>query len=304
MNPLTTGLARYRNNVRLLFMHPISRRTPLLTIVRWIRWQILARSGSGSVVVPFVDETKIRVASQNPDARHYLYWGISELEDMGFVLHAVGPGELFVDIGAFVGGYTVLAAGACGAEVIAIEPDPGNRDGLMRNVALNDLGARVEVRPVAVGRAPETIRMTSGGGSTTHVLAERSDVSSFEVQLETLDSIVGDRSPAFVKMDVEGFEWQVLAGGERTFARASLLAVIIELNSIGLTYGVADAQVHERMLGWGFHTFQYEPFLRTFVSLHDEINRAGGNTLYIRDIVEAERRVRQAPSHLVHGIRL
>jgi FkbM family methyltransferase len=303
MANLSGGVRRFANRIRILFLHPLARRSPVLTVIRWMRWNMLVLRGSGSLAFPFVGRTKIRVTTRNIEARAHICLGLAEFEDMGFVLHAVRPGDLFVDVGAYVGGYTLLASGACGAYVIAIEPDPQNRDDLSANVALNGLETMVDVRPVALGADAEMVRM-SAGGSISHVLVGEADPGAFAVEMDTLDAVVGERTPTFLKIDVEGFERRVLAGGSRTLASTTLLAVLIELNSSGLSYGDADESVHDEMLRYGFHSFRYEPWTRSLVSLNDQINRAAGNTLYIRDLAAIERRVKESTRHRLHGIRL
>jgi FkbM family methyltransferase len=188
--------------------------------------------------------------------------------------------------------------------VVAIEPDPQNRDDLVHNVAINGLERKVEIRPVALGADAEIARMSASQGSTSHVLISDTETGAFDVKMDTLDAVLGGRTPAFLKIDVEGFERRVVAGGRRTMASSTLLAVLIELNSSGLAYGDADESVHDEMLRYGFHSFRYEPWTRLLVPLNDQINHAAGNTLYIRDLAAIERRVKESPAHRVHGIRL
>jgi len=54
------------------------------------------------------------------------------------------------------------------------------------------------------------------------------------VPVRTLGAVLDGRSPALIKMDVEGFESAVLAGAERALADPALLAVIMELNGSGV----------------------------------------------------------------------
>ena len=72
-------------------------------------------------------------------AAHYITPRLCEFEEMAFVMHFLRPGELFVDVGANVGAFTVLAAGVAGAAVRAFEPNPGTFEMLERNVRLNGL---------------------------------------------------------------------------------------------------------------------------------------------------------------------
>jgi len=299
-----TSLRRFVNRVRILFLHPLTRRSPFRSILRWIQWTVAARRDNGALVVPFVDGTRIRVPIRNPDARTYTYLALPEFEDMSFVLHAVRSSDLFVDVGAFVGGYTLLAAGACGAQAVAVEPNPENRADLTRNIELNGLCDRVEVRPVALGAAPESIRMASAPGSESHVLVGDEHIPAVETNIDTLDRILGARPATFLKIDVEGYEAHVLAGAERTLHSHDLLAVLIEVNSSGLRYGQPNEAVHEKMLALGFHSYRYEPWTRSLVSLNDQLNVTAGNTLYVRDAASLAARLRDSPRRRVHGVSL
>ena len=53
-----------------------------------------------------------------------IYTGLHEFEDMMFLLHLLRPGDIFVDAGANIGSYTVLASAVVGAKSISFEPVP------------------------------------------------------------------------------------------------------------------------------------------------------------------------------------
>jgi hypothetical protein len=53
-----------------------------------------------------------------------LYAGLHEFSEMGFLLHLLRQNDLFVDVGANLGSYTVLASAVCQARNIAFEPVP------------------------------------------------------------------------------------------------------------------------------------------------------------------------------------
>jgi predicted RNA methylase len=65
--------------------------------------------------------------------------GLSEFADMMLALHFLRKGDLFVDVGANVGSYAVLASGVCRATTWAFEPDPNTVRSLKRNLAINNL---------------------------------------------------------------------------------------------------------------------------------------------------------------------
>ena len=102
----------------------------------------------GPVAVNFVNETKLLVAPGMTGATGNIYTGLHEFQDMAFALHVLRPNDLFVDIGANVGSYTVLAA-SVGAKSISVEPIKIAFDHLMRNIHLNGISDRVDARNMA-----------------------------------------------------------------------------------------------------------------------------------------------------------
>lgn len=113
-----------------------------------------------------------------------------------------------------------------------------------------------------------------------------------EVNVNTFDNIVTEQGvPALIKIDVEGFETEVINGMEKTLADKTLKAIIIELNGSGLRYGYDENNIHTRLLSHGFAPYLYDPFKRTF-SL--SAGYGAFNTLYLRNIEFVKERVAKA----------
>jgi len=174
----------------------------------------------------------------------------------------VSPGDLVFDVGAHLGDRTSAFA-ALGARVVALEPQPGVARWLRR---LEGGKPGVILRDEAVGAAPGTARLAvSRGHPTVSTLAHgwRDQMASVnpgfrqvrweesvEVPVTTLDALVDEYGlPAFCKIDVEGFEAEVLAGLSRP-----LPALSVEFVSGSLE--VATACV-ARLEGLG--TYRFNP---------------------------------------------
>jgi hypothetical protein len=121
------------------------------------------------------------------------------------------------------------------------------------------------------------------------------------VPVTTFDALAGDRCPLLAKIDVEGFETQVLAGAGSALRSPSLRGLILELNGSGERYGYSDEALFTAVVEAGFAPYRYEPFRRSLQAL-DGPNRAGGNTLFLRDLPFLEQRVRDAAPVRVRGV--
>ena len=138
--------------------------------------------------------------------------------------------KLFIDIGANVGIYATLATRHSEDNVfcVAIEPDPRNLTKLKSNISKNEASERVQILPCAVGmknlddnESLERMFLLSQYGATSRLVrigdrAERGSIES--VKIRTLNEIVEDfhnesYDLVVIKIDVEGFEPEVLASG-------------------------------------------------------------------------------------------
>jgi len=212
---------------------------------------------------------------------------------MGFLLHFLRPQDVFVDVGANIGSYTVLASAVCGAEVIAFEPDPDTMRDLRANVEINGMESRVELVEAALGSRDGSIEFTVGQDTVNHV-ATLADSNTRRVRMRRLDDVLEERKPRLLKMDVEGYEGEVISGAEQTLRDSSLVAVITE-NSDACVLGPLEAQ--------GFRQHRYDPFTRS-LSISTARAAVRGNALFVREGCGVRERLSAAPKRMVAGIEL
>lgn len=278
--------------VRTFLTHPIGRRDPLGTIRRMLYWQVGSRLLKADVAMPFIKGTRLLVRTGMHGATGNVYVGLVEFADMAFVLHFLREGDFFLDVGANVGVYSILA-GSTGARVLALEPVPGAYEVLVDNICLNRLQGTITAKNVGAGSRRGELVFSKNLGAKNHVLPTQTQAASGEslaVAVEPLDELASDAT--LLKIDVEGYETEVLNGAPRQLSSEKLQAIIVELNGLSKRYGFSDEAVHARLRDLGFAPVKYDPFARDFTLLTHH-NRTG-NTLYVRDIEECVRRVRSA----------
>jgi FkbM family methyltransferase len=183
--------------------------------------------------------------------RRSLAWlsGRVEPEVQATLVDRLYPGATFVDVGASVGFFTLLASRLVGAEgsVIAFEPQPDAVASLRRNADLNEF-AMVEAVEAAVGARAGQAALRGLGQATARVVPE-GDGHALPVETTTLDDHFArsPRAPAVVKIDVEGNERDVLAGMTRLLEESSPVLVV---ETHGTTDEVrADLACHRYVIG-------------------------------------------------------
>ncbi|MFI5155830.1 MAG: FkbM family methyltransferase [Chitinophagales bacterium] len=252
----------------------------------------MSRTLNTPVVYPFVEESKLVIEKGMTGATGNIYAGLHEFEDMMFLLHLLRPGDLFVDVGANIGSYTVLASAVAMAQAISIEPVPKTFSNLKRNVAVNDLESRVELHNYGIGNESGVLRFTRNLDTINHVISSvdaANDSDSIEVQITTIDDMMQGRIPLLIKIDVEGFELAVLEGARQTLSNTHLNALIIELNGSCRRYGVNESDIHEFLVSSGFTAATYFPFERR-LNMKESFN-PHSNTIYVRDQTLAQQRL-------------
>ncbi|MBG9389044.1 FkbM family methyltransferase [Caenimonas aquaedulcis] len=141
---------------------------------------------------------------------HGCWLGTYEADLQRQLAAVLNPHDVFYDVGANVGFFSLLAASR-GARVIAFEPLARNADLFDRNLQLNRIASATLVR-CAVGRHEGMARFKSGASASMGRLSREGDV---EVPVTALDAfLAAGRAPAptVIKMDIEGAESEALAG--------------------------------------------------------------------------------------------
>lgn len=282
------------NVVSYIWQHPLNRNGRTAALVRFAKWQMRSRLTKGKLRVPFVEGTQLAVSRGMTGATGNIYCGLHEPDDMGFVLHMLRPGDFFADVGANVGSYSVLAAGAAGADAIAFEPVPFTFADLQENIAVNQLQGRVEVRNEAVGASASSIRFSAAMGPMNHVMADGEEIASIEVPVVALDIALNGRVPIAMKVDVEGFEGAVLEGGPKTFADERLLAVVMEIGEQSSRYGYNEVTLRQQIKDAGFVTCAYDATKRELTVRAADF---GSNTIFVKDIDRVRERLTTAPRY-------
>lgn len=142
--------------------------------------------------------------------------GTFEPEKTEALMKLFKPGEVFYDIGANAGYFSVLASEKLGEEgrIFAFEPSPVTFAYLEVNLRINNC-KNVTAFPLALGDCEGQVCMDISSGRGTHKV---SSSGSHQARALALDKFIaqGNPVPDLVKIDVEGYELSVLAGAMHT----------------------------------------------------------------------------------------
>lgn len=197
-----------------------------------------------------------------------------ESETSQFLGAVLASGDTFIDVGAHVGYFSMLAAALVGptGRVISFEPDTVNYAHLLEHVERN-AAAQVLPVPLAVGAEPRVADFfvnddNDGGhglwnvGSHPFNAKTREAPRTRKVFLTTLDDFVGSasRKVKAIKIDAEGSEVAVLAGARRLLEQHAVPFVVAEINRFALqAMGTSEAELRAWMTALGYETYLFQP---------------------------------------------
>lgn len=166
--------------------------------------------------------------------------------------------SLFVDAGANVGAYSILAA-ELGARVIAFEPNETASEELRTNVRINRYESQVTVRKNVLSNKPEQVFFTNALDSMNHLIGEAAlDEQSGHSLLEAvvLDDVVTSKIHG-LKVDVEGAELMVLQGATALLASGQIELIQLEWNEQSQNrYGTSRTEIGSFLDDYGYKTFK------------------------------------------------
>ena len=158
----------------------------------------------------------------------------SEDTDLVFkILKKLKSDYVFYDIGANTGWYSMLAATVSqNSKVISFEPISEHIEPLTQSIYLNRFDSRLAVQPVALSNTEgEADILLAGTGSSLEKNFLEKNEGVRKVKLEMLDNLVKNNNiplPDFIKIDVEGHEYNVLLGAKETISK-SLPILFVEI---------------------------------------------------------------------------
>ncbi len=187
-----------------------------------------------------------------------VYLGVYEREETNLVLGYLQPGMTFVDVGANIGYYTLMAASRVGpsGRVFSVEPSQYAVERLEKTVRENHLSQVTVVRGGLSDRASEERLFIPEPGNHTPTMLGEANAPSTAIQVKTLDVCLSEWNVErvdLIKIDVEGFEPRVLGGAAQAMAAGRIRAILCEFNDYWLRRaGTSGRQLYEKLVAAGY----------------------------------------------------
>lgn len=279
----------FGTTVRQIASHPANKGRVTLALSRYLLWQFSKRLlGATHRDIDF-HGLKLRCHADSHSASAALYFnGLPDYREMHFMQRYLRPGDSFLDVGANVGVYTLLAAALVGptGRVDAFEPGEKALRYLRANIELNQL-AEVAIHAMALSDSPGTRGFLQTVDDCTATLAvetlQNANDEIRQIPCTTLDDFALDTNWTMAKLDVEGAEPLVLRGARGHLARGNPPVLQIEMDGYSKRFGVETHDFIEELAGLGYRAAAYDPDENKVFACERPWERGIRNVLAIHD---------------------
>lgn len=276
-----------------IWKHPLAGRQKFRAMQRWLMWQLISKSKSDPITVPWIEKSVFKMKRGMTGATGNLYCGLHEFHDMALLLHFFSTVHgLFLDIGANIGSYTILASKVGKAKSIAVEPVGSTVMSLKENITANCIDEKVEVLQVAIGEKPGKGWFSIDQDTTNQVVDMAYQGRKEVIEVRTIDQILGARRAEFWKIDVEGYEDAALAGASISLENPEVQIILLEGDNF---------KIRSIMKSKNFKRAKYDPFTKTVIEINTEEPVSGSNNLWVRNADKITARCKKSPPINVYG---
>jgi FkbM family methyltransferase len=242
-------------------LRPLVRLYPIEMGKGWIAYMLKDRNIPDGELVRTSEGIVLRT---RPDYlfKHAYLFGEYEPTLTEVFKRIVRPGDICFDVGASFGFYTCLFA-LRGAQVYAFEPLPPSFALHEDSVQLNGCAKSIKAYNAGLGERPGSIRIYTfkhlSLGHASSADLGRPDAVPHECRIMTIDEVCARESVdhiSFIKIDVEGYEYEVLKGGQTALSKADAPIVHFETNRECLRHrGLDPNQIVSLLRSYGYREF-------------------------------------------------
>jgi FkbM family methyltransferase len=254
--------------VRLLIdilSHPANKRAPLGAAFRAVQWQTMKRLTGRAWDIPY-HGLRLRCYPWSHSASRAIYFsGLPDYWEMCFMRDYLRPGDVFIDAGANVGLYTILACALVGSagHVHAFEPTLPAAQSLLESIQLNDLH-NVSVHQVGLGEFGGYAKFDATNDDCTgHITSANLADAGILIPIERLDQRLKDIPYAMAKFDIEGYEPLAIRGASSLLRNGNPPVLLIEMGGYSKRHGVTTSDFIAELDHLGYTTAIYSPGSKT-----------------------------------------
>jgi FkbM family methyltransferase len=244
-----------------IWTHPNCQNQKIQSLWRFFKWQLNKRLTHHFLDFQLTPDVKVRCYPDSRSASAALYCGLYDYDEMHFLLRYLRPEDTFLDIGANIGIYTLLAATKLSrGRVYSFEPLPKNYDRLKENLELNHF-QQVEAYPIAISHQTGSVALDPAGEDALPFITSEVTQRTISVMTDTLERILPEESLqtlVLAKIDIEGAEILAFKGATALLQNHRPPVWILEINDAVHRFGYTRQDVVDFLQKYGYSLYRYD----------------------------------------------
>jgi FkbM family methyltransferase len=265
--------------------HPNCKPQKIRSISRFVGWQFYKRLSHRYIDLQLVANTKLRCHPDSYSAGAVLYCGLYDYDEMNFLLRYLRAEDSFLDIGANIGVYTLLAASKIhSGSIYSFEVLPKNYERLKENLKLNKF-EQVKTYEIAISNQTGTVALNLAEGDSMPFITHSATDKTITVPTDTLDNLLQNQPLAnltLAKMDIEGAEILAFKGALSLLKQQRPHVWILEINDTVSNFGHQKQDLVDFLNSYGYNLYRYSADTNQLSSVSIE-EQQGNNVLAIAD---------------------
>jgi FkbM family methyltransferase len=272
-----------KETIKYIWSHPNCKNQQIQSILKFFAWQVYKRLMHRYLDIQIIPGVKIRCYPDSYSAAAVLYCGLYDYHDMNFLLRYLRAEDSFLDIGANVGVYTLLAASKIqNGTIYSFEALPKNSKRLEDNLKLNQF-QQVKSYALAVSNSTGSIALNLAEGDSMPFITTDATDDTIIVPTDTLDNLLQDKcldNLTLAKIDIEGAEILAMKGATSLLKQQRPFVWILEiLDSVNsFDYQQKDVADFLQDYNYGFYSYNADTNQLKSITLNE---KQGNNVLAI-----------------------
>ncbi|GAB3195578.1 FkbM family methyltransferase [Pontibacter aydingkolensis] len=248
------------SSLRILLSSPYNKKHPIFAIKRFITWKFIRAARLKDIKVNFWGDRVFLINYDSFQSMWLMYNYIVDWEEFNLIKAYVRPHDQIVDIGTNMGFYSIwMSKFLTSGNVHSFEPDHMNYNRLIKNIELNSLNDVIIANNTALSNLSGLMNFTIGLDGENHI-AQSEESESILVETLTLDSYADKNNLSnfsYVKIDVEGFEKDVLEGARNLLAHQRIDIIQLEINDSLKNSGTSVVELLEQLQNYNYILCNY-----------------------------------------------
>lgn len=254
---------------KTILTHPNNKGYWLNSIIIIAYWKINQVFLHLPALVEIAPGVRIVCYPQNSYGSFIVYAIWPEYDELNFIYTSLGEKDTYIDVGAHIGDSSLLAASKIKTgKVIACEPTPEIFQELVANIKLNNFEQLIHpVRKAISNKTGTAFFALESSSEVNHLSTQQKGKKGIKVETTTIDSIAKEYSLkdiSLLKIDVEGLEFEVIQGAQKSLQLKKVQKVLFEVNPTvnSISNKVALIEDFLRNFDFSFYEFDDQHFLK------------------------------------------